>query len=256
MLAEKLEIEIVTGRLEGKRALVTAAAQGIGRSMAECFAFEGAQVFATDVNLDKLTELNSVDGISTRYLDVLDTKVVNSIIGEIGPVQILASCTGFVHHGSILECEEEDFRYSMDLNVGGAYRVIRAVLPGMLENANGSIINIASVISSIAGVPNRFMYGASKAALIGLMKSVAADYIDRGIRCNAICPGTVQSPSLDERINALSDPVQGRKYYISRQPMGRLGTTDEIAAMGVYLASDESAFVTGSEFIIDGGMTL
>jgi 2-keto-3-deoxy-L-fuconate dehydrogenase len=246
----------VTGRLEGKTALVTAAAQGIGRAMAENFALEGAQVIATDINMDKLSELNLIHGISTRHLDVLDPVEVKSVTSDIGTVNILASCTGFVHHGSILECEEEDFSFSMNLNVGGAYRMIRAVLPGMLENGNGSIINIASVVSSITGVPNRLVYGASKAGLIGLMKSVAIDFIGTGVRCNAICPGTVQSPSLDERINALPDPVQGRRDFISRQPMGRLGTTGEIAAMGVYLASDAAAFVSGSEFIIDGGMTL
>jgi 2-keto-3-deoxy-L-fuconate dehydrogenase len=246
----------VTGRLEGKTALVTAAAQGIGRAMAENFALEGAQVIATDINMDKLSELNLIHGISTRHLNVLDPVEVKSVTSDIGTVNILASCTGFVHHGSILECEEEDFSFSMDLNVGGAYRMIRAVLPGMLENGNGSIINIASVVSSITGVPNRLVYGASKAGLIGLMKSVAIDFIGTGVRCNAICPGTVQSPSLDERINALPDPVQGRRDFIRRQPMGRLGTTGEIAAMGVYLASDAAAFVSGSEFIIDGGMTL
>ena len=246
----------MTKRLKGKRAIVTAAAQGIGRAIAEHFAFEGGEVIATDVNIDKLSELNLIDGISTRHLDVLDPVEVKSVISEIGSVEILASCTGFVHHGSILECEEDDFNFSMDLNVGGAYRVIRAVLPGMLKYGKGSIINIASVVSCISGVPNRFVYGTSKAGLIGLMKSIAADFVDTGVRCNAICPGTVQSPSLDERINALPDPVQGRKDFISRQPMGRLGTTREIAAMSVYLGSDESAFVTGSEFVIDGGMTL
>lgn len=246
----------MTRRLEGKRAIVTAAAQGIGRAIAEQFAFEGGEVIATDINLDKLSELNLIDGISTRHLDVLDPVEVKSVINEIGPVHVLASCTGFVHHGSILDCEEGDFNFSMDLNVGGAYRVIRAVLPGMLKNGNGSIINIASVISCISGVSDRFVYGTSKAGLIGLMKSVASDFVNSGVRCNAICPGTVQTPSLDERLNALPDPVQSRMDYISRQPMGRLGTTKEIAAMSVYLASDESAFVTGGEFVIDGGMTL
>ena len=246
----------MTKKLKGKRAIVTAAAQGIGRAIAEHFAFEGGEVIATDVNIEKLSELNLIDGISTRYLDVLDPVEVKSVISKIGTVQILASCTGFVHHGSILECEEDDFNFSMDLNVGGAYRMIRAVLPGMLEYGNGSIINIGSVVSCISGVPNRFVYGTSKAGLIGLTKSIAADFVDTGVRCNAICPGTVQSPSLDKRINSLPDPVQARKAFIRRQPMGRLGTASEIAGMSVYLASDESAFVTGSEFVIDGGMTL
>ncbi len=236
--------------------MVTGAAQGIGRATAEIFALEGARVFATDINTEKLAELNEDAAVSTHHLDVTDLAEVASVIADIGPVDILISCTGYVHDGSILECDEDDFDFSMNLNVRGAYRVIRAVLPGMLNKGGGSIVNIASVASSIKGVPNRFIYGTSKAGLIGLTKSVAADFIGKGVRCNAICPGTVQSPSLDDRINGLADPEAAREAFIARQPMGRLGTTDEIAAMCVYLASDESAFVTGAEFVIDGGMTL
>ena len=246
----------MTGRLSGKFALVTGAAQGIGRATVEKFAAQGARVFASDINMEKLSELGGVEGISTHRLDVTDLAQVASVIGEIGPVDILISCTGFVHNGTILDCDEADFDFSMNLNVRGAYRLIRAVLPGMLKKNGGSIVNIASVASSISGVPNRFIYGTSKAALIGLTKSVAADFVGQGVRCNAICPGTVQSPSLDDRINALADAEEARKAFIDRQPMGRLGTTDEIAAMCVYLASDESAFVTGSACVIDGGMTL
>lgn len=246
----------MTGRLAGKSALVTGAAQGIGRATVELFALEGARVFATDINTEKLAELIGNEAVATHRLDVTALAEVANVIADIGPVDILISCTGFVHDGSILECDEDDFDFSMNLNVRAAYRVIRAVLPGMLNKGGGSIVNIASVVSSIKGAANRFIYGTSKAGLIGLTKSVAADFIGKGVRCNAICPGTVHSPSLDDRINAFDDPDAARKAFIARQPMGRLGTTDEIAALCVYLASDESAFVTGSEFIIDGGMTL
>ena len=246
----------MTGRLSGTTALVTGAAQGIGRATAERFAAEGARVFASDINDIKLAELDDIERISTHHLDVTDPAQVAAIVDAIGPVDILISCTGFVHNGSILNCDEADFDFSMNLNVRGAYRLIRAVLPGMLNGVGGSIVNIASVASSIKGVPNRFIYGTSKAALIGLTKSVAADFIGQGVRCNAICPGTVQSPSLDDRINALADLEQARKAFIERQPMGRLGTTEEIAAMCVYLASDEASFITGSAYVIDGGMTL
>ncbi|MDH5189091.1 MAG: SDR family oxidoreductase, partial [Rhodospirillaceae bacterium] len=231
---------------------VTAAAQGIGRAIAEMFVQQGAKVYATDINAEKLAE---IEGVEAFVLDVLDPNAIKAAAEKTGPVDILANCSGFVHAGGILECEEDDFDFSTDLNVKASYRMIRAFLPGMLAGG-GSIINIASVASSIAGVPNRFIYGATKAGLIGLTKSVAKDFVAKGVRCNAICPGTVQSPSLDERINALPDPVQGRKDFISRQPMGRLGTADEIAYLAVYLASDESAFTTGDAIIIDGGMTL
>lgn len=246
----------MNGRLHGKKALVTAAAQGIGRATAEMFAAEGAQVWATDLNLDKLTELNALGGITTRGLDVTDGPSISRAAAEIGPIDVLVNCAGFVHAGSILDCDEQDYDFSFDLNVRSAYRMIRAFLPGMLEQGGGTIVNMASVASSISGIPNRFIYGTTKAALIGLTKSVAADFVARGIRCNAVCPGTVQSPSLDQRINALPDPVEARKAFIARQPMGRIGKTEEIAALCVYLASDEAAYVTGQQFIIDGGMTL
>jgi 2-keto-3-deoxy-L-fuconate dehydrogenase len=243
----------MTGRLEGKTAIVTAAGQGIGRAIAEMFVQQGAKVYATDINAEKLAE---VEGVETFILDVLDPNAIKAAVEKTGPVDILANCSGFVHAGGILECEDDDFDFSTDLNVKASFRMIRAFLPGMLAGGGGSIINIASVASSISGVQNRFIYGATKAGLIGLTKSVAKDFVDKGVRCNAICPGTVQSPSLDDRINALPDPIQGRKDFISRQPMGRLGTADEIAYLAVYLASDESAFTTGGVIIIDGGMTL
>lgn len=243
-------------RLHGKTALVTAAAQGIGRATAERFAAEGAHVWATDINLAKLAELEGRDGIRTRHLDVTDGAAIAQTAIATGPIDVLVNCAGFVHAGTILDCDEQAYDFSFDLNVRSAYRMIRAFLPGMLKQDGGTIVNMASVASSISGVPNRFAYGATKAALIGLTKSVAADFISRGIRCNAVCPGTVQSPSLDERINALPEPEEARKAFIARQPMGRIGKTEEIAALCVYLASDESAYVTGQQFIIDGGMTL
>lgn len=243
-------------RLTGKRALVTAAAQGIGRATAQLFAAEGAQVIATDVNAGKLGELGQVPGITTRLLDVTDAGAVRAIAADLGAVEVLFNCAGFVHHGSILDCEESDWDFSFDLNVKSMYYTIRAFLPAMLGAGGGSIINMSSVASSIKGIVNRCVYGASKAAVIGLTKSVAADYIGRGIRCNAICPGTVESPSLQARIDAFDDPVEARRAFIARQPLGRLGTAEEIAAMAVYLASDESAFTTGTYMVVDGGVTL
>jgi 2-keto-3-deoxy-L-fuconate dehydrogenase len=243
-------------RLTGKRALVTAAAQGIGRATAQAFAAEGAQVIATDVHEGKLAHLNGVPGVSTRLLDVTDADAVLAIAADTGAVDVLFNCAGFVHHGSVLECGESDWDFSFDLNVKSMYFTIRAFLPAMLDAGGGSIINMSSVASSIKGIAHRCVYGASKAAVIGLTKSVAADYIDRGVRCNAICPGTVESPSLQARIDAFDDPLEARRAFIARQPLGRLGTAEEIAAMAVYLASDESAFTTGACMVVDGGVTL
>lgn len=242
-------------RLQGKTALVTAAAQGIGRATALAFAREGARVIATDVNLERLQEI-AAGNLTIRRLDVLDDEAVRTAAANIGAVDILANVAGYVHHGTVLECEEKDWDFSFDLNVKSMYRTIRAFLPAMLEAGGGSIVNMASVASSLAGVPNRFAYSTTKAAVIGLTKSVAADFIRDGIRCNAICPGTVQSPSLDERIAATGDPEKARADFIARQPIGRLGTADEIAALAVYLAGDESAYTTGSIMVADGGLTL
>lgn len=246
----------MAGRLEGKTAVVTAAAQGIGRATAETFAAEGALVWATDINEAKLGELSAVPGIRLRRLDVTDAADVSAAARAIGAVDVLVNCAGFVHHGTVLECGESDFDFSVEINVRGAYRMIRAFLPGMLERGRGSIVNIASVASSVKGVPNRFIYGATKAAVIGMTKSLAADFVAHGIRCNAVCPGTVQSPSLEARIAALPDPIEARKAFIARQPMGRIGRPEEIAALCAYLASDEAGFVTGAEFVIDGGMSI
>ncbi len=241
-------------RLKGKTALITAAAQGIGRATAECFAAEGARVIATDINMEVLGMLKGPN-LTTRRLDVLDTAAVATAEKEIGAIDVLVNCAGFVHHGTILDCEEKDFDFSTNLNVRAAYRMIRAFLPGMLARKSGTIVNISSIASSIAGVPNRFIYGTTKAGLIGLSKAVAVDFVTQGIRCNAICPGTVETPSLEQRMAARGDVAEARKAFIARQPMGRLGTAGEIAALALYLASDESAFVTGQEFIIDGGWT-
>ena len=244
------------GRLAGKRALVTAAAQGIGEAIARTFASAGASVLATDLNAQTLSKLDPVEGIETRRVDVLDGAAVAACVDDEGPFDVLASCAGYVHHGTILDCDEAAWDFSFDLNVKAMYRVVRAVLPGMIERGGGSIVSIASVASSVKGVPVRCVYGASKAAVIGLTKSVAADFIRQGVRCNAICPGTVQSPSLDERIVAQGDRPEVRRAFIERQPMGRLGTPEEIAALALHLAGDESAFTTGQTFIADGGMTL
>jgi 2-keto-3-deoxy-L-fuconate dehydrogenase len=247
----------MAGRLEGKVALLTAAAAGIGRATAEAFAAEGAKVIATDLNLDGLKGLAG----ETRRLDVRSNEAVAALAREIGPIDVLFNCAGFVHHGTILDCNEGDWDFSFDLNVKSMHRTIRAFLPGMLEKGGGSIVNVASAASSVRGIPNRYLYGASKAAVIGLTKAVAADFIRRGIRCNAICPGTVESPSLDQRIAALSQQsgqsVEAvRKAFVDRQPMGRIGRPEEVAALAVYLASDESAFTTGRAHIIDGGFAL
>jgi 2-keto-3-deoxy-L-fuconate dehydrogenase len=246
----------MAGRLAGKRVLVTAAAQGIGRATAIAMAREGALVLATDVNATLLVDLEREQNLTTAIVDVTDAAQIASLAKEQAAFDVLVNVAGFVHHGSILECEEQDYDFSMNLNVKSMYRTIRAFLPGMLDQGCGSIINVASVSSSIKGLPNRFVYGTSKAAVIGLTKSVAADYVRRGVRCNAIAPGTVESPSLDERIAAFEDPEAARREFIARQPMGRLGKPEEIAAIAVYLASDKSAYATGQLFIVDGGLTI
>jgi 2-keto-3-deoxy-L-fuconate dehydrogenase len=244
-------------RLLGKTAFITAAGQGIGRATALSFAREGAAVWATDINEQSLASLAvESPGIITRRLDVMDSGAILETINEAGALQVLFNCAGYVHNGTILDCSEADWDISFDINVRSMYRIIRAALPAMIDNGGGSIVNVASVASNVKGVPNRFLYGTTKAAVIGMTKAVAADFVGHGIRCNAICPGTVQTPSLDERINAFDDPTAARAAFIARQPMGRLGTAQEIAALAVYLASDESAYTTGTQAIIDGGMTV
>ncbi|GAB4180461.1 MAG: SDR family oxidoreductase [Thalassobaculales bacterium] len=245
----------MAGRLAGKTAIITAAGQGIGKASALAFAAEGAQVVATDINGGLLAELAGTPGITTRVLDVTDAAAV-AAAAACGPVDVLFNCAGYVHNGTILDCDEAAWDFSMSLNVKAMWRMIRAFLPGMIEAGGGSIVNMASVASSIRGVPNRCVYGTSKAAVIGLTKSVAADFVGKGIRCNAICPGTVQTPSLDDRINANADPAAARAAFIARQPMGRLGTAEEIALLAVYLASDEARYITGTAVSIDGGMTI
>jgi 2-keto-3-deoxy-L-fuconate dehydrogenase len=244
-------------RLAGNTALLTAAAAGIGRATAEAFAAEGARVIATDLNEAGLAGLKA----ETRRLDVRSTEAVEALAKEIGPVDVLFNCAGFVHHGTALECSDADWDFSFDLNVKSMHRTIRAFLPGMLDKGGGSIVNVASAASSVRGIPNRYVYGASKAAVIGLTKAVAADFIRKGVRCNAICPGTVESPSLDGRISSLAaqsgQSVEAvRQAFVDRQPMGRLGKAEEIAALAVYLASDESGFTTGQIHLADGGFAL
>ena len=237
-------------RLAGKTALVTAAGQGIGRATAELFASEGAMVLATDINAELLTH---VEGCRTHRLDVRDPAQVAAAISQAGPIDVLFNCAGYVHSGTILECDDSAWSSSLDINLTSMYRLIRAALPGMLERGRGSIINMSSVAGSIKGVPNRFVYGVTKAAAVGLTKSIAADFVAQGIRCNAICPGTVDTPSLHERLTATGDYAAAWAGFTSRQPMGRLGRPAEIASLALYLASDESAFVTGQCHIIDGG---
>lgn len=243
-------------RLAGKTALITAAGQGIGYATAGLFAREGARVIATDIRVDSLSALGGQ--VEARKLDVLDNAAVQALAKELGAIDVLFNCAGFVHAGSILEASEEDWDFAFDLNAKAMYRTIRAFLPAMLEAGGGSIINMSSAASSVKGVPNRFVYGASKAAVIGLTKAVAADFVTRGVRCNAICPGTVNSPSLEERIAAQA-AAQGtsvdaaRAAFVARQPMGRVGRPEEIAALALYLASDEAAFTTGQAHVIDGG---
>ena len=235
---------------------MTAAGQGIGKATALMMAAEGAKVLATDVNPDLLAAIDGESGIETEMLDVLDAAAIEDIAAKRGAIDVLANIAGFVHHGTILDCAEDDFEFSMNLNVKAMYRMTRAFLPAMLAAGGGSIVNMSSVCSSVKGIPSRFIYGTSKAAVIGLTRSIAADFVGQGIRCNAICPGTVQSPSLDERINAFDDPEQARKDFIARQPMGRLGTAEEIAALAVHLAGDESAYTTGQAIVIDGGIAI
>jgi 2-keto-3-deoxy-L-fuconate dehydrogenase len=243
-------------RLKGKTALVTAAGQGIGKASARAMAAQGAQVWATDVNEQLLASYAGVPNIQTAVLDVLDKAAIQTLIADLPALHVLFNCAGVVHNGTILQATDEEWNLAFNLNVRAQYWIIQAVLPAMLASGGGSIINMASVCSSIKGLPSRFIYGASKAAVIGLTKSVAADFVGQGIRCNAICPGTVDTPSLQERINSYDDPVQARKDFIARQPMGRLAQAHEIAPLVVFLASDESAFVTGQAYANDGGMTI
>ncbi|MDX3924653.1 MAG: SDR family oxidoreductase [Shinella sp.] len=244
----------MTANLAGKTVLITAAAQGIGRASALAFAKAGATVHATDINMDVLSELSGETGITIHKLNVLDDTAVKTLVAGIGTVDVLFNCAGVVHAGSIMEMPDKDLEFAFDLNVKAMIRTIRAVLPGMLERKDGSIINMASVASSVKGVPNRFAYGVTKAAVIGLTKAVAADYVTQGIRCNAICPGTVESPSLQERMRAQGDYETARAAFIARQPMGRLGTPEEIADLAVYLAS--AGYTSGQAYAIDGGWTI
>ena len=237
-------------KLADKIALITAAGQGIGRATTERFVSEGAQVIATDINENALENLQ---GCEVQKLDVTDQSAIEHLVGSLERIDILFNCAGYVHNGTILDCSAENWDFSFNLNVRSMFQTIKAVLPKMLAQQDGSIINMSSVVSSIKGVPNRFVYSASKAAVIGLTKSVAADFVNQGIRCNAVCPGTVQSPSLEARLKATGDYETARKNFIARQPMGRLGTTGEVASLVTYLASDEAAFNTGQCYVIDGG---
>lgn len=243
----------MAGRLSGKKALITAAGQGIGRASAIAFAAEGAEVIATDVLEEKLAGL---EGMTTRRLDVTDGSAIERFAAELGAIDVLFNVAGWVHHGTIFDCSEDDWDRSFDINVKSMYRTCRAFLPAMLAKGGGSIINMASGASSVRGIPNRFVYGATKAAVIGLTKALAADFIKRGLRVNAICPGTIETPSLEERIAAQGGSEAVRKAFIDRQPMGRLGRPEEVAALAVYLASDESSFTTGQIHIVDGGFSL
>ncbi|MGJ8534265.1 MAG: SDR family oxidoreductase [Alphaproteobacteria bacterium] len=245
-----------SSRLAEKTALITAAGQGIGRATVDMYVAQGAKVFATDINSASLSVFDGVDQVTAMPLDVTDATAVASTVADIGPIDVLFNCAGFVHAGNILECSDEDWNFAFDLNVTAMYRLMKLTLPGMLENGGGSIINMSSVASSIKGVPNRFAYCASKAAVIGMTKSVAADFVTKGVRCNAICPGTVDTPSLHERLRATGDYDQAWKDFVARQPMGRVGNVNEIAALATYLASDESGFTTGQAHAIDGGWAI
>jgi 2-keto-3-deoxy-L-fuconate dehydrogenase len=251
----------MSGRLAGKTALITAAGQGIGRATAIAMAREGAEVCATDVKPVLLDSLHGIANVTTRALDVLDDAAIEKTLNELPPLDVLFNCAGFVHHGTILDCAPKDWDFSFNLNVRAMYMTIKCALPKMLarhqqSGKGASIINMASVAGSIKGIPNRFAYGASKAAVVGLTKAIAADFVQKGIRCNGIAPGTVDTPSLQDRINAFPDPVEARKMFIARQPMGRLAKAEEIAPIVVFLASDEAAFVTGNIYSCDGGMTI
>ncbi len=246
----------MAGRLAGKVAFVTAAGQGMGRGAALAFAREGARVWGTDLNARPLDEIEGKDGIRTRVLDVTDEAAIARVAKEVGDIDVLFNCAGIVQHGTILDCAPKDWDTSFGVNVKSMYLVTRAFLPAMLRKGGGSIINMASIASSLRGLPNRFAYGASKAAVIGLTKSIAADFVRQGIRCNAVCPGTVDTPSLQGRINAQPDPAQARRDFVARQPMGRLGTVEDMMGILVFLASDESLFATGNAYSVDGGMTI
>ncbi|MDI1285576.1 MAG: SDR family oxidoreductase [Reyranella sp.] len=243
-------------RLKGKICVVTAAGQGIGAATARAFAREGATVWATDVDAAKLQALADVPGITTHKLDVLDKSAIASLAEQTGSIDVLFNCAGFVHHGSILEATDEQWRFAFDLNVRSMFWTIQAFLPGMLGKSSGSIVNMSSAASSVKGAALRFIYGTTKAAVIGLTKSVAVDYVSKGIRCNAICPGTVQTPSLDERIGALGGGADAKQFFLQRQPTGRFGSSEEIAALAVYLASDEAGFTTGTVNVVDGGWSV
>ena len=247
----------MTNRLEGKKILVTAAGQGIGRATAVAFHNDGANVIATDINEKTLSSLNKeFPNIKIKKLDSTQANEISEFVKTIDKIDVLFNAVGFVHHGSILECEEKDWDFSLDVNVKSMYFMCKAVLPLMIKQNGGSIINVSSCASSLKGFPNRFVYGTTKGAVIGLTKSIAADFVKKNIRCNSIAPGTVFSPSWQDRVNQSPDPVQAKKDFIARQPMGRLGTAEEIAAIAVYLASDESTFTTGTTISVDGGISI
>lgn len=247
-----------SGRLAGKTVLITAAAQGIGRASVELFSREGARVIATDISKQHLDELNGIARVETRLLDVTDDAAIKQLVADIGSIDVLFNCAGYVAAGNILDCDDKAWDFSFNLNAKAMFHTIRAVLPGMLAKKSGSIVNIASAASSVKGVANRFAYGASKAAVVGLTKSVAADFVAQGVRCNAICPGTIESPSLNQRISTQAketgkSEAEVRQAFVGRQPMGRIGKAEEVAALALYLASEESAFTTGAIHMIDGG---